>query len=64
MIQREQLADELNNMKSRFDGYVENTQKIVNQEKDGARKECKIVIDEQNTKVCLNWRISVPLIGL
>ncbi|KAL4237828.1 serologically defined colon cancer antigen 8 [Mactra antiquata] len=51
LIQREQLADELNNMKSRFDSYVENTQKIVNQEKESARNECKVLVDEQNTKI-------------
>lgn len=51
LIQREQLAEELNNMKSRFDAHIHNTQQVINEEKDSARKECKIVIDEQNTKI-------------
>ncbi|XP_053409241.1 serologically defined colon cancer antigen 8 homolog [Mercenaria mercenaria] len=51
LIQREQLAEELNNMKGRFDAHIQNTQQVVNEEKESARKECKVVIDEQNTKI-------------
>lgn len=51
LIQREQLAEELNNMKGRFDSHVQNMQQTINEEKESARKECKVVIDEQNKKV-------------
>ena len=51
MVQKEQLVEELNNMKQRFDGHVHNTQQKMNEEREIVRKESKVIIDELNTKV-------------
>ena len=51
MVQKEQLAEELNNMKQRFDAHIHGTQQKMNEEREIVRKESKVVIDELNTKV-------------
>ena len=51
MVQKEQLAEELNNMKQRFDGHVQGTQQRLNEEREIVRKENKAINEELNTKV-------------
>lgn len=41
-------------MKSRFDSHIHSTQQRINEERESARKESKVVIDELNTKVGAN----------
>lgn len=61
-MQKEQLAEELNNMKSRFDSHIHTTQQRINEERESARKESKVVIDELNTKVGANDKISTEVV--
>ena len=51
MVQKEQLVEELNNMKQRFDGHIHGTQQKMNEEREIVRKESKVIIDELNLKV-------------
>ena len=51
MVQKEQLVEELNNMKQRFDAHIHGTQQKMNEEREIVRKESKVIIDELNTKV-------------
>lgn len=51
MVQREQLAEELNNMKHRFDGHVQSMQQKISEERDLVRKESQAIIDELNAKI-------------
>lgn len=50
-VQREQLAEELNNMKQRFDQHIQGAEVRIQQEREAVRKENKSVEDELNTKV-------------
>ncbi|KAL3873813.1 hypothetical protein ACJMK2_036898 [Sinanodonta woodiana] len=51
MIQKEQLAEELNNMKQRFDTHVHDAQIRIQEERESVRKENKAVVHELNTKI-------------
>ncbi|KAH3848255.1 hypothetical protein DPMN_090614 [Dreissena polymorpha] len=51
LVHREQLAEELNNMKSRYDAHVLSTQQRVNEEREAARRQSKVIIDEQTNKI-------------
>ncbi|KAK3597838.1 hypothetical protein CHS0354_029408 [Potamilus streckersoni] len=51
MIQKEQLAEELNNMKQRFDTHVHDAQVRIQEERESVRKENKAVVHELNTKI-------------
>jgi len=51
MVQREQLAEELNNVKSRYDAHVLQTQTRLSEEREAARRESKVLVQELNTKV-------------
>ena len=51
MIQKEQLAEELNNMKQRFDDHVTGLQQRINDERAVVRNENKVIVEELNTKV-------------
>ncbi|KAL5009093.1 hypothetical protein ScPMuIL_014674 [Solemya velum] len=50
-VQREQLAEELNNMKQRFDQHIQGAEVRIQQEREAVRKENKSVEDELNTKL-------------
>ncbi|WAR19801.1 SDCG8-like protein [Mya arenaria] len=51
LVQREQLAEELNNMKGRYDNHVMTTQQRIAEEREATRKEGKVLVDELNTKI-------------
>lgn len=51
-------------MKSRFDSHIQSTQQRVTEERESARKESKVVIDELNTKVQLKKYLKLALFKL
>lgn len=53
MVQKEQLAEELGNMKKRFDTYILDTQARLLEERESVRRESQMMIDTINQKVCL-----------
>ena len=61
MVQKEQLAEELGNMKHRFDAHVQTTQHKIQEERDLVRRENQVIVDELNTKVRQWWFPSVCL---
>ena len=52
LVQKEQLAEELNNMKKRFDTYILDTQARLLEERESVRRESQMMIDTINQKVC------------
>lgn len=52
MVQKEQLAEELGNMKKRFDTYILDTQARLLEERESVRRESQMMIDTINQKVC------------
>lgn len=52
MVQKEQLAEELSNMKKRFDTYILDTQARLLEERESVRRESQMMIDTINQKVC------------
>ena len=55
LVQKEQLAEELNNMKKRFDTYILDTQARLLEERESVRRESQMMIDTINQKVCKSW---------
>jgi hypothetical protein len=51
-VQKEQIAEELSNMKKRFDTYILDTQARVLEERESVRRESQMMIDTINKKVC------------
>lgn len=52
LVQKEQLAEELNNMKKRFDTHILDTQARLLEERESVRRESQMMIDTINQKVC------------
>ncbi|CAG2204490.1 SDCCAG8 [Mytilus edulis] len=51
LVQKEQLAEELNNMKERFDRSILDTQARLHEERESVRRENKLLVDELNAKL-------------
>lgn len=51
LVQKEQLAEELNNMKERFDRSILDTQAKLHDEREAVRRENKLLVDELNSKL-------------
>ena len=51
LVQKEQLAEELNNMKDRFDRGILDTQARLHEERESVRRENKLLVDELNAKL-------------
>nr|XP_022328885.1 serologically defined colon cancer antigen 8 homolog [Crassostrea virginica] len=51
LVQKEQLAEELNNMKKRFDTYILDTQARLLEERESVRRESQMMIDTINQKL-------------
>ncbi|XP_052696420.1 serologically defined colon cancer antigen 8 homolog [Crassostrea angulata] len=51
MVQKEQLAEELSNMKKRFDTYILDTQARLLEERESVRRESQMMIDTINQKL-------------
>lgn len=52
-MQKEQIAEELSNMKKRFDTYILDTQARLLEERESVRRESQMMIDTINKKVCV-----------
>ncbi|XP_062614586.1 serologically defined colon cancer antigen 8 homolog [Saccostrea cucullata] len=51
LVQKEQLSEELSNMKKRFDSYILDTQARLLEERESVRRESQMMIDTINKKL-------------
>ncbi|XP_046364378.1 serologically defined colon cancer antigen 8-like [Haliotis rufescens] len=51
MVEREQLAEELANMRHRFEEHVMDSQRKMEMERDSVRKESRFLVDDLNNKL-------------
>ncbi len=57
LVQREQLKEELTNMRKRVEEHTESMNTKMQEERELVRKETKIERNELNIKVAANWLI-------
>ncbi|XP_069119016.1 LOW QUALITY PROTEIN: serologically defined colon cancer antigen 8 homolog [Argopecten irradians] len=51
MVHKEQLSEELNNMRQRFDAHINDTQIKMNKDRESVRRENNTIVEELNGKV-------------